>query len=131
MIKKTLKEILSPRRVLNQIESKITATLKGAKIEDGQINIKKQGEGKDYIETKEKINQIEGLIKQLINEYEQGEIRNLQIRKEELSGQKQLLLKAKRYEAYVLNEKLNKLKIEKEKFSDHLLEKLKKTHTGA
>lgn len=123
--KKTLKEILSPRRVLNQIESKITATLKGAKIEDGQINIKKQGEGKDYIETKEKITQIEGLIKQLINEYEQGEIRNLQLRKEELSEAKQLLLKAKRYEAYILNEKLNKLKREKEKFSDYLLDKLK------
>lgn len=124
--KNVFKEILSPRRILDEIQSKISATLKGAKFEEGEINIKKQGEGKDYLELKEKIHKIEDLIRQIMNEYEQGEIKDLQIKRQELLKEKELLLKAKRYQAYLLSEELKSLRAKREKISQIMLEKLKK-----
>lgn len=125
--KNTFKEILSPRRVLDEIDSdkNISATIKKAKIENGEIVIEKRGEGSAYIELRDKINKIESLIGQIINEYEQGELKDLEIKKEELLQAKQLLLRAKRYEAYLLSEKLKELKGKKEKIPEPLLEKLK------
>lgn len=125
--KNTFKEILSPRRVLDEIDSdkNISATIKKAKIENGEIVIEKRGEGSTYIEIRDKINKIESLISQIINEYEQGELKDLEIKKEELFQAKQLLLKAKRYEAYLLSEKLKELIEKREKIPEIILEKLK------
>lgn len=124
--KNVFKAILSPRRILDEIDSKISATLKGAKIEEGEIIIKKQGEGKDYIELKEKITKIEDLIKQIVNEYEQGEVSDLRLKKQKLLKEKELLLKAKRYKAYLLSEGLKDLKNKREKISPPKFEELKK-----
>lgn len=125
--KNTFKEILSPRKILDEIDSdkNISATIKKAKVENGEIVIEKRGEGSTYIELKDKINKIESLIGQIINEYEQGELKDLEIKKEKLHQTKQLLLRAKRHKAYLLSEKLKELRIEREKISVSLFEKLK------
>ncbi|MCX8034396.1 MAG: hypothetical protein N3A00_03660 [Thermodesulfovibrio sp.] len=125
--KSAFKEILSPRRVLDEIDSdkNIMQTIKKAKLESGEIVIEKKGDGKTYFDLKEQINKIESLIAQIINEYEQGELKDLEIKKEELKQEKQLLLRAKRYEAYILSEKLKEFKIKREKIPESLLEKLK------
>lgn len=124
--KSVFKAILSPRRILDEMDLKISATLKGAKLEEGEINIKKQGEGKDYIELKEKIAKIEDLIKQIVSEYEQGEINDLRIKKQILLKEKELLLKAKRHKAYLLSKELKNLRTKQEKISQSVLEELKK-----
>lgn len=123
--KNTFKEILSPRKVLDEIVQKISATTRGSKIEDGEISIKRQGEGKDYFDLREKIKKIEELIKSIINEYEQGEIKDLQLRREKLLEEKQLLLKAKKHMAYLLSKELESLQEKEKQVSETTLEKLK------
>ncbi len=123
--KSTFKDILSPRRVLNEIDNNISATIKSAEIDNGEISINKRGEGSLYYELNDKAQNIDFLISQIINKYEQGEIKDLQIKKEQLANEKELLLKAKRYKAYCLHKELENLKAEREKIQDAKFEELK------
>lgn len=123
--KDTFKEILSPRRVLNEIDNKISSTLKKAKIEDGEIIIEKKGEGSSYYDLNDKVGKIEALISQIVREYEQGEIKDLEIKKEQLLKVKNLLIKAKRYEAYRLSEELKELRKKQEKIPEIKIRELK------
>jgi hypothetical protein len=94
--KNLFKEILSPRKILESIDKKISITIKEAKIENTEIAIAKRGEGKDYYELKDKMSKIERLINQVVNEYEQGEIKDLEFKKITMQARKELLLKAKK-----------------------------------
>lgn len=125
--KVTIKEILSPRRILDEIDNdkNISVTIKKAKIEGNEILIEKRGEGETYSKIREEINQIENLINQVINEYEESELRALAIRKEELLQKKQLLLKAKKHEAYEISEKIKELKEKIKKTPENAIENLK------
>lgn len=123
--KNAFKEILSPRRVLDEIDRQITPTLKKAKLENGELIIEKRGEGGNYFNLKEKISQIEELIKYIVNEYEQGELKDLEFKKEELKKTRDLLIKAKKHEAYLLNEKLKNLIRRKDEIPESLLKELK------
>lgn len=125
--KNTLKEILLPTKLLNELDDdrNISLTIKRARIENGEIIIERRGEGKDYIELVEKLRGIEEVLSQIVNEYEQGEIRDLQIEREELLEEKQILLKAKRYQAFVLSEELKRLRKRSEKINDQIIKKLK------
>lgn len=124
--KNSLKEILSPRRVLDEIDSdrNISVTIKRAKLENGEIVIDKRGEGQTYHELREKLSQLESLINQIINQFEQGDLKSLEIIKERLKSERELLIKAKRYEAFVIAERLKKLKEEREKIPSQLIENL-------
>ncbi len=123
--KTTISDIFSSRRVLNEIDNNISATIKKANIVNGEINIPKQGDGSSYFELKDKLKDYESLIQQIIDAYEQSEIKNLQIKKEKLIEEKELLLKAKRYKAYCLHKKLEELKAERDKIPNDKLEEIK------
>jgi uncharacterized protein YhaN len=123
--KNAFKEILSPRKVLDEIDSQILPTLKKAKLENEGLIIEKRGDGSNYYNLKDKIAHIEELIKQIINEYEQGEIKDLEFKKEKLRQIKDLLIKAKKHEAYQLNEKLKNLIERKEEIPESSLKELR------
>jgi len=123
--KNVFKEILSPRRILENIDKKISATIREAKIEDNEIVITKRGEGKDYYELKDKMSKIERLINQIVNEYEQGEIKDLELKKQKMQEEKDLLLKAKRYKAYTLSLELKKIKKQLNEIPENIIGDLK------
>ncbi len=125
--KNTIKDILSPRRTLDLIDDdkKISRTVKDAKIGDGELNIDRRGEGKDYTDIKENLKKINEKINQLIQEYERGELKNLELQKNELEQKKEQLLKAKRYKAYKLSEDIKKLESEVNKIPEEEINKLK------
>ncbi len=125
--KVTIKEILSPRRILDEIDNdkNISITIKKAKIEGNEILIDRRGEGETYSKIREEISQIENLINQVINEYEESELKDLALRKEELLQKRQLLLKAKKHEAYEISEKIKELKEKIKKIPENAIENLK------
>ncbi len=123
--KNAFKEILSPRKVLDEIDSQILPTLKKAKLENEGLIIERRGDGSNYYNLRDKISHIEELIKQIINEYEQGELKDLEFKKEKLMQIKDLLIKAKRHEAYNLNEKLKNLTERKEEIPESFLKELR------
>lgn len=125
--KNSIKEILSPRRVLDEIESdrNISATIKKGKIEGGEILIERRGEGNSYYELKETLRSIESLLDQIVDQYEQGKLRELEIKKESLLRERELLLRAKRHQAYLTAERLKFLRQERERVSDEILENLR------
>jgi len=123
--KNLFKEILSPRKILESIDKKISITIKEAKIENTEIAIAKRGEGKDYYELKDKMSKIERLINQVVNEYEQGEIKDLEFKKITMQARKELLLKAKKHKAYKLSLELNKLNNQLNEIPESIVRKLK------
>lgn len=125
--KNLIKEILSPRKIFDLIDNKISATVKEAKIEDDTLNIKKQGEGKRYYDIKETLEKVEEGINRLIEEYEQGGLKNLNLQKENLEQKRELLLKAKKYKAYKLTEDIKELEEKLNKIPENEIKELKKS----
>ncbi|MCM8826889.1 MAG: hypothetical protein NC904_05150 [Candidatus Omnitrophica bacterium] len=122
--KNTIKEILSSRRILDLIDNKISATVKEAKIKEDILDISKKGEGDKYDGMKNEFEKVEEKINKLNEAYEKGELKNLELQKEELKQKRDLLLKAKRYKAYRLSEDIKKLEKESNEIPESEIRKL-------
>ena len=122
----TLKELLSSKNTLDKIDSKIQKTIQNANFTNNFINIDNTGEGKTYKDLKD--NQLQK-INQLINKLNDNKINEelkLKNEIEELKVKKENLLKAKKYKAFELFIKKQKLENELNDYPDYKLEELKK-----
>jgi len=122
--KNFIKDILSGKRILDLIKKNISPTIQNATIEE-RISISKKGEGKIYQEIKEKLEKVNRLIDTVAKQYEAGEIKHIEKKIEELKQEKENLLKAKRYKAYLASEEINKLKKKLTKLPQEKISELK------
>nr|MBP8947029.1 AAA family ATPase [Bacteroidales bacterium] len=122
----TLKELLSSKNTLDKIDSKIQKTIQNANFTNNFINIDNTGEGKTYKDLKDtQLQKINQLINRL-NDNKINEELKLKNEIEELKVKKENLLKAKKYKAYELFIKKQKLENELNDYPDYKLEELKK-----
>lgn len=112
--KKILLDIFSPKKTFDTIDKKISETVKSAKINQGSINIQRKGEGEDYSDLKEEIEELAGSIKKITEEYNLSQIKEYDIKIRELEDKRELQIKAKKHYAYSLAEKIKRLKNELE-----------------
>ncbi len=132
--KEFIKNVLSGKKILESIKSKIPLTIQKATLKDG-IFINKQGEGKNYLEVKGNLKKINNLIEKVTKEYEVGQLRAINLEIEKLQNEKDQLIKAKRFKAYKLSKEIEQLneklkKIPEEEISElkALIEKFTKTN---
>ncbi|HPM40160.1 MAG TPA: hypothetical protein PK371_04620 [Bacteroidales bacterium] len=122
----TLKELLSSKNTLDKIDSKIQKTIQNANFTNNFINIDNTGEGKTYKDLKDtQLQKINQLINKL-NDNKINEELKLKNEIEELKVKKENLLKAKKYKAFELFIKKQKLENELNDYPDYKLEELKK-----
>lgn len=123
--KDTIKDILSPRRFLDSIVNKISSTVKSASITDTDLDIRKQGEGKDYHTNKDELRRVDEVINQFVSEYEQGKLKDLKLQEEGFKQKKELLIKAKKHKAYKLSQEIGELEKNVKQVPDDVINKLK------
>lgn len=123
--KDTIKDILSPRRILDSIENKISSTIKSGLITDAGLEIKKQGEGKDYHKTKDELRRVDEVINQFVSEYEQGKLKDLELQEEVFKQERELLIKAKKHKAYKLFQEISEFEKDVKQMPEDVINKLK------
>ena len=123
--KDIIKDILSPRRILDSIVNKISSTVKSARITDTDLDIRKQGEGKDYHTNKDELRRVDEVINQFVSEYEQGKLKDLKLQEEGFKQKKELLIKAKKHKAYKLSQEIGELEKNVKQMPDDVINKLK------
>lgn len=130
--KNLVKELLSPKKILDTIDNKITASVKKAVIKENSIEGQNAGILKEYYEKFEKYKEIKNLIESIAKEYNSIDFFELKIKEKELEVEKQKLLMAKRYKAYNifkeienLNEIIQKIPEENLRMIENKIEKYK------
>lgn len=123
--KDIIKDILSPRRILDSIVNKISSTVKSARITDTDLDIRKQGEGKDYHTNKDELRRVDEVINQFVSEYEQGKLKDLKLQEEGFKQKKELLIKSKKHKAYKLSQEIGELEKNVKQMPDDVINKLK------
>ncbi|MBP8959109.1 MAG: hypothetical protein KBG40_01625 [Bacteroidales bacterium] len=127
--KSIIKDLLSYRKVLDAIDSKIPLVIKQADIAP-EVRIDRKGKGKDYYQVKEELNKINDSINKLNNESGHWSIKDLKLKAEKLKKDKDLLLKARKFKAYRLSEEIKRLQENIEEIPDSLLERLGELISG-
>ncbi len=122
----TLKELLFAKNMLDDIDKNISATVKSAIIDEGRINIRKTGEGSEYLNLQDALGQIDKMISRLSEENKISEERKLKIELDKLKAQKEILISAKHHKAYLLERRKEELKKERATYPEEELEKIKK-----
>ncbi|MFC1564679.1 ATP-binding protein [candidate division KSB1 bacterium] len=124
--KRLIKDILSSQKILDKIDndSNISKTVKQAEIDEGLIRIKNMGEGSAYNSLLEELKEIERLFTEIENRYSEG--LTAVYKKEEMLLLKQLedQTKAKRYEAYLVSQKVRELKEELGRIPESALDQI-------
>lgn len=110
--KNILKEIFPLRKILDMVAKNIPSSIQNASIEENIIKIARQGEGDRYYKLKEDCEKLAEGIREIIEKYNPGKIKELQRTIENLEEKKENLLKAKRYKAYTLFCEIENLKKE-------------------
>jgi uncharacterized protein YhaN len=112
--KSILRNLLLERRIFEEIDSdsNISRTIKNAEIEDDRLIIDKRGEGKDYQETKERLEKFDKLIRELIEKLNLAEISTLELSIKELKEEKEKLERAKRYKAFKISQEIKEIEEE-------------------
>ena len=121
----TLKELLFAKNMLDDIDKNISATVKNATIDEGKINIKRAGEGSEYLNLPDALGQIDKTISRLSEENRISEERKLKIELDKLKEQKETLIKAKYHKAYLLDKRKKELENALEKYPEDDLERIK------
>ena len=106
-----IKEIFSGISLLDKIDSdnNISRTVKSAQFEDGNINISAAGEGKAHRQLKSETDKINSLFSEIESQYTMGLLQAYKAEQEQLKDHSEKLHKAKRYEAFTISEKINRL----------------------
>ena len=111
--KDTVKEIFLPKRFFDTLQDRIQKVVRSASIsEDGMIEIKRQGEGRQRHECIERLRQLNGCIERIQKELQSAELVELQLKRNNIKFQIEGQEKAKRYEAYRISTKIEDLKKE-------------------
>ncbi|MGQ9620758.1 MAG: hypothetical protein ACUVTX_07230, partial [Bacteroidales bacterium] len=121
--KETIKDLLSSRHILDALDSKISETVKKAKIDD-EIEIDKKGIGKNYYDKLAQLGRINEIISRLNIDSGQWMIKDLKLKIEKLRGEKETLLRARRYKAFKLSGEIERLEETLEKTPEEIILKL-------
>lgn len=127
--KDTIMELLSSRRTFETLKSKISPTINDSKITHDGIEISKRGEGNKYITLKNELIKIEQLIAKVNDQFDIGTLIQLQIQKDELIKEKDIIINAKRHRAYLLSQELNKKLEEYKKIPEETINHLNELYT--
>ncbi len=122
--KNLIKEIFSGISLLDNIDNYISKTIKSAKFINSNIDIKDQGEGKDYHNLKEDVVKIDKLFTEIESKYVKGIIESYRIEEGTLIKQLEKLKKAKRYEAYLISKKIEEIDIKLTQIPDDKLNEI-------
>lgn len=124
-----LKEFLSSEALLDTIESKIERTIRGAAIVDGEIEGAKAGDIKRRRETKENIDRIDGLIKEIDALYSGGKRALLKKQLEETIRSMRQMELAKKHRAYCLQQEIKDIEKRKGELTRETLDALRESLT--
>ncbi len=108
--KSILKDYLSGEGILDKIEKNISTTIQNASIEDQIIDGRNQGEIRNHKTARDNLQQLDNLLKEVNQGYTTGTINALQQERNRLETKHGELKEARRYYAFQLREKLNRLK---------------------
>jgi hypothetical protein len=106
-----IKEVLSGINILDKIDSdtNISKTVKKAEIEGSRMNIANTGEGKQYFAKRSELDSIEKMFEEIESEYTRGIIKTFRLEEEALEDKLAHLTRAKRYQAYLISERIKEL----------------------
>ncbi|MBM3702074.1 MAG: hypothetical protein FJW63_03620 [Actinobacteria bacterium] len=106
-----IKEVLSGINILDKIDNdnNISKTVKQAEIDGNQISIPQRGEGKQYNDSKDKLESIDKQFEDIESEYTQGVLKTYKMEEKSLQDKLAHLDKAKRHETYLISEKIKEL----------------------
>lgn len=124
--KGVVKEFLTEKGLLEEIEENISKTIRRADIEKDPIDIHKRGEGKQLMEVKKELLKLDNLIEEIEDNYSPGHLEQLKIEKEKLEKKLNLQKTAKRYKAYKLNQKLEELEKKYQRYDREKIASLSK-----
>jgi len=127
--KNTIKNILSPRKLLDSILNKISKTVRKGEIINLGIDIANQGDGETYNKKREEFYRLNEIVDKLTKDYEQGIIHNITIQIEKLKEEKEILIKSKKYKGYKLSREIHNLEEELEKIPEFSIKELKELIT--
>lgn len=121
-----VREVLSGINVLDKIDSdtNISKTVKDTEIKNSHIIISDRGEGKRYNNIKKELNDIEKLFEEIESGYTRGILRTYRLKEKKLKDRLEQLTRAKRHLAYLISEKIKKLKLKLLNSPDDELNKL-------
>ncbi len=124
--KSLVKEVLSGINILDKIDSdnNITKTVKSAEIDNNQIIISQRGEGKQYNNIKNELDSIEKLFEEIEAEYTQGILKTYRLQEKNLQNKLDQLNRAKKHLAYLISERIKKLKSKLDEIPDEELDKI-------
>jgi len=122
--KNLIKEIFSGISLLDNIDNNISKTIKSARFINGNIDIRAQGEGKDYHDFKKDIDEIDKLFEDIESKYAKGIIESYKIEEESLKKQLEKLIKAKRYKAYLISKEIEEINKKLTMFPDDKLNEI-------
>ncbi len=109
--KDAIKEVFLRRRFFENIRGRIQRVVQAATItEEGLIDIKRQGEGKQRFEYMERLQHLNECIERVQRGLQSAELMELQIKRESISLQIEQQERARRYEAYRISRQIHELK---------------------
>jgi len=123
--KAILRRYLSGQALLDEIDNRISSTIQSCQLENGTIIGHNRGELKSKDELDKKVTDLDRLFEQLDKGYSDGIRKMLSDEQGELEGRLSDLEKAKRYLAYELAQEIERLKKERQRFSEDVLQKAK------
>ncbi len=124
--KEVVKEFLTEKGLLEEIEKNISKTIQKADIKKEPIDIYKQGEGRDLKRLKKELSKLNDLIEEIEKDYSPGHLEQLKIEKEKLKDRLSAQKRAKKYKAYKLNEELEKLEKDYQRYDKEEIASLSK-----
>jgi len=109
-----IKEVLSGINILDKIDSdnNIQATVKSAKITNGDIDISNKGEGKKYHDARNELEKIDNLFEEIESGFSKGILKTHHMKEKNLLDELRELKRAKNHLAYLISEKIKKLNSE-------------------
>ncbi len=107
--KQILKRLLSNKAIFDQIENKISKTIRESSYSDGLISGPKRGEINTRELLSKNLRRLADLFVQIDGVFSAGQRRKLTDEKEKLTGDLNRLLQAKRYSAFKLDEEIKQL----------------------
>ena len=124
--KGVVKEFLTEKGLLEEIEENVSKTIQKANIESEPIDIDKRGEGRELKNLKKKLDKLDGLIKNIEDNYSPGRLKQLRMEKEKLEKRLNDQKKAKRHKAYKLSNELEELESEYNRYDSQEVASLAK-----
>ncbi len=120
-----LKEFLSREAVLDEIAEGITPTVRNARIEEGVIQGKNQGEIKNYGELRNQLTLIDSLLEDIDEQY--SDAHRIYLEREILHIQEELETqrRAKGYEAFKLSQSIEELEQKRDRYPRSEVEQIK------